>query len=847
VNSANWSDIERVLATVIDLPAVERATRIDELCADNPELRAEVESLLAANDRASAFLDSGVQPARELAPCFSLSGKQLGPYQLFEPIGQGGMGSVHRAERTDGRFQKQVAVKVALAALHSPELLRRFSAEQQILATLEHPNIARLLDAGVTPEGLPYFVMEFVEGTPVDEFSNARQLSIRESLRLFQSICSAVSYAHQHLIVHRDIKPGNILVTADGTPKLLDFGIAKIVDQWREPAADAKRSVLNPMTPDYASPEQARGDTITTASDIYSLGVVLYELLTGQRPYEVAGKPLHEAIRIISEQDPEKPSTVFHTRREPRGSNTRRVVDFSSDLDAIVAKAMRKNPQLRYASAHELADDLSRYLSGLPVSAHRGSFRYLAAKFVSRHKLAVFASLAAMILAITGVTTIVWQARVTQQQREKAQHRFEQVRSLAKSLMFEIHDSIRDLPGTTPARKLIVSRALEYLDGLSQEAAGDTSLQMELADAYVRVGDLQGGLTGPGNLGDLTGALTSYEKARSILTSVLAPKPDRLDASQQLAGVYGNLSNLQLRLRHQAEARINAEAGLSIWESLATRSPKDEVIQRGLAGAYFRLADALGKEDHSKSIVIRAKSLEIYDSLLQRRPNDLDAMRNVALAQKTLASSFLESSRNAEGIEHLEKARALDERRTVADPNNAHARLDLSFDLSQIAQAYGNQGQPKKALPNMQRALEIRQALVDADPRDARTKGRLAYAFLRMGELHLQLDEFAIALRNFHSSIGINQALNGDPAAASETARAYFGIGDAEFGLAGPLSHDTPQRGNHLRAACSSYHSAVRQFRELKEQGVASRDDADSGARAAEKAASCDEMLSTMR
>ncbi len=259
MSRVDWQEVERVLATVMELPESERAARVYELCGERGELRAEVESLLAAHKNAGGFLDIETKLGSELPGSASLAGRQLGPYSLLDIIGAGGMGTVYRAQRTHGQFQKQVAIKVVPAAIHSPELQRRFSSEQQILASLEHPNIARLLDAGISPDGVPYFVMEYVDGVPVNEYCDSHNLRTQERLRLFQTVCESVQYAHQHLVVHRDLKPANILVSGDGAPKLLDFGVAKILDPWRSGFVEATHSLLNPMTPGYASPEQARG------------------------------------------------------------------------------------------------------------------------------------------------------------------------------------------------------------------------------------------------------------------------------------------------------------------------------------------------------------------------------------------------------------------------------------------------------------------------------------------------------------------------------------------------------------------------------------------------------------
>ena len=383
----DWQQIEEILASVLELPDDQRLARVEQLCAGSASLRGELVSLLAAHDRAGSFLEVKTQVSSDSVRNQSLVSKRLGPYRLIEPIGRGGMGTVYRAERADGQFQKQVAVKVVPAAVHSQELLRRFAGEQQILASLEHSNIARLLDAGVSPDGLPYLVMEYVEGVPITDYCRDRRLSVRERLCIFQTVCSTVHYAHQHLVVHRDIKPANILVTDEGITKLLDFGIAKLLDPLQNAGAGSTQSIFNPMTPDYASPEQARGEALTTATDVYSLGVILYELLANQRPYSVADKSPSEAIRMICELEPEKPSALVRNRmkKDPAGP---REPGLSSELDAVAAKAMRKDPQQRYGSAQDLAQDISRYLGGLTVLAHRGSLRYSAKKFIGRHKLA---------------------------------------------------------------------------------------------------------------------------------------------------------------------------------------------------------------------------------------------------------------------------------------------------------------------------------------------------------------------------------------------------------------------------------------------------------------------------
>ncbi len=310
MNPERWQQVRQILDRAIAAPDADRPALLDSLCSGDAELRAEVESLLQSHERAgSVFLKT---PAVDLNLPLNLpanpnrAGRRIGVYRLLEQIGQGGMGEVYRAERADGQYDKQVAIKFVRAGLDTTSILERFRHERQVLASLDHPNIARLLDGGTTDEGIPYLVMELIEGTPIDEYCDAQKLPVTERLKLFVQVCSAVQYAHQHLVIHRDIKPGNIIVTTEGVPKLLDFGIAKILD----PTANSQTTVANPMTPEYASPEQIRGEPITTSTDVYSLGVVLYQLLTGHSPYPKDTHAPHEFARAICEHEPERPSAA---------------------------------------------------------------------------------------------------------------------------------------------------------------------------------------------------------------------------------------------------------------------------------------------------------------------------------------------------------------------------------------------------------------------------------------------------------------------------------------------------------------------------------------------------------
>ena len=481
-----WQQMKEVLATALDLAPAERTAYLDKRCAGDGSLRDDVDRMLLDEQRLSPqFLEStsvaeaAVSVLREEKNPWI--GRRVGAYQIAEEIGAGGMGEVYRAFRADDQYRKEVALKLIRSGQDSGSVIARFKNERQILAGLEHPNVARLMDGGTTEDGLPYLVMELIEGQPINEYCQSQKLSISERLTLFLEVCAAVQYAHQRLIIHRDIKPGNILVTADGVPKLLDFGIAKILDaQNGLDQAGSTLTMFRVLTPQYASPEQVKGEPITTASDVYSLGVVLYELLTGKSPYPANSAP-QDAARAVCEVEPAKPSAAVRQGRTPArdsglnsdsdskahaGTPDKLARQLRGDLDNIVLMALRKEPQRRYSSVEQFAEDVRRYLATLPIAARRDTPRYRASKFVSRHKAGVIAAAAVALTLVIGLVITVQQARI-------AQRRFNDVRSLANSLIFDVHDSIKDLPGSTPARKIIVDRALQYLNVLAQESKGD--------------------------------------------------------------------------------------------------------------------------------------------------------------------------------------------------------------------------------------------------------------------------------------------------------------------------------------------------------------------------------------
>jgi non-specific serine/threonine protein kinase/serine/threonine-protein kinase len=529
---SRWERMMGLLAEALDRPAAERQAFIDQACGSDGELRAKLLSLLAAAAVENSVLDAPASSmaleALEELGTRPWIGRRLGAYRLAELIGGGGMGQVYRAERVDGQFEQQAAVKLMREGLDRDSLLERFKAERQILANLDHPNLAKLLDGGITEEGIPYFVMELISGEPIDAYCQAHSLDLDERLRLFRTVCQVVHYAHQRGVVHRDLKPANILVTREGVVKLVDFGIAKLLAAPGVTATAQRR-----MTLDYASPEQVRGEAVTPASDIFSLGVVLYRLLADASPYP-ADTNDYELSKAICDTEPPLPSAGTDRLRSRR---------LRGDLDAVVMMALRKDPARRYRSAEALADDLFRHLEGLPVQARDGAWSYRAGRFVLRHKAMVGGALVANLalvggIAFAGVKT--YEAHVQKQradqQRDRAERHFASVRKLAGTFMVDVDQAIGKVQGAEPARKVVVAKALEYLNDMSKQPGQSVPLRVELAAGYRRVGDILSGADSAA-LRDPAGALDSYGRA----TSLLEPSLDGADGAivrKELAAGY---------------------------------------------------------------------------------------------------------------------------------------------------------------------------------------------------------------------------------------------------------------------------------------------------------------------
>src|ERR1039458_6084761 len=577
-----WGEIKAVLAGVLETDASERSATLDRLCHDDAELRREVEALLSFETKADALLNSVVAPGAALR-METPAPSAIGPYRVLREIGHGGMGAVYLGERADGQYRKQVAIKLITSGCHDAGLERRFRRERQILAQLEHSGIARLLDGGSTEEGQPYFIMEYIEGQGLLEYCDSHKLGVTERIRLFLEVCDAVAYAHRQLIVHRDLKPGNILVTAQGTPKLLDFGLGQVLEAG-EGAEEITQAGFPMMTPAYASPEQARGEPYTVSSDVYSLGVILYELLAGLRPYKVPTGSYIELARVISEQEPvelgQAAGSGTAEAAELRSSTPERLRRLlSGDLERIVAKALAKDVRLRYGGVPELAGDLRRPLDARPVKARPPPLRYRAGKLLRRHRVMLPAVAAALVLILGFAAATWWEAR-------RAERRFQQVRSLAHAVMFELDDAIAKLPGSTAAQELLVARALQYLQSLARDAGNDAGLQWEVALGYERVGIVQG-FVAESNLGRVPAALVSFQKAEEILGRLVERAPsdrslrhDHFRVSNELASSYRDSGQFQKDAEMVRKNLAQAEAAFR-------DEPSDLVSMQDLIAANY--------------------------------------------------------------------------------------------------------------------------------------------------------------------------------------------------------------------------------------------------------------------
>jgi eukaryotic-like serine/threonine-protein kinase len=722
----NFLRIEVIFHEALDVAVEARLEWIETRCKGDREMASEVWDLLQASEaevRITAF------QREEAATCQNgITTRRVGSYVLDRLLGRGGMGAVYLAHRADGEYEQKVAVKLIDLPLATGLFRERFRQERQILAGLHHPYIARLLDGGVAQNGDPYLVMEYVDGVPIHRFCEDRSLSLPLRIALFLCLCEAVQFAHQNLVVHRDLKPDNILVTEDGTPRLLDFGTAKLLSpSSAQLGSELTREGYQSFTPQYASPEQVLGNPITTASDTYSLGVLLYLLLTGVLPYELKELTTAEMLRVVCEDVPRRPAERSASRNH-----------LDADLEEILLKALRKEPQQRYLTVEQLASDLRAYVNGQPVAARRGTLRYRASKFIRRNRFALAAAALIVITVLAGVVGVLWQARVANQERLKAEARSADLRQLSSSLLSELDEAIKQLPGSTGAQKLLVTRVLEHLDRMAQDAKGDRLTGLDLVDAYVRLGNIQGNGYEQ-NQGDRAGALASISKALAIAEPLAASNPKDQEVLRALATAQAS------------QGEILSESGDiqgAVSSLLATTQTYDKMIALpGVTPALFldastansTLGDVLGQDtglgDLDAALTSYRKCIALDERALRLDPGFVRALRGLANMQMKVGNAELD----------IDPAQALKDfqialQRVEALPEAEKSKLPTirlrALTVRKEAAALSELGEYTQAGPLFERALAVFERLAAADPKDYRALGDLRRVLQDMADYY---------------------------------------------------------------------------------------------------------------
>lgn len=808
MNPENWREIKRLFAGAVELPAAERENFLAENCSDE-KIRVEIRRLIAADGAAETLSGSFLYSPAIAAP------KQIGNYKILAELGSGGMGTVFLAVRED--LQKQVALKVVRYEFSSGEINRRFENERQILARLEHQNIARLFDGGTTTDGMPYFVMEYAAGDDLLTYTGDNQLSVDERLKIFRKICAAVSYAHGKLIVHRDLKPSNIIVTADGEPKLLDFGISKLLDENAGGETPGTATALGMLTPNYASPEQFRGETVGTATDIYSLGVILYELLTGNLPYKIKDKRIDEIARAVCEFEPERPSslvrgesrwsadknTTFANKEQRTENEISKMLSASrfrlpasvlqGDLDTIILKALRKEPERRYSSVEQFSEDIRRYLEGLPISARPDTFGYRAEKFIKRNRGAVLAGSSGLMMLIGGITAVSRQYIRAERERKLAEKRFREVRELAHNVIYKYHDSIINLPGSTHVREILVKDATAYLDNLAIDAGADDELQRELALAYIKLADVQG-RTYYSNIGDTNGAIKNYKKGVEILEAQLFSGDSfrRQLIEGDLINAYQPLGMLQSRILDHKNSINTQSKALKLVKKQLESAPENDKYAYSLVRAMGRLADSIrAAGDFAGAMNLYREALELNLRLAEKFPHNEDIETAVGVINDrigrglALRAGEIKNERPqspeilellAEAIPRLEKMFEVFSRMSARRPENKKYKRDLSTAYDNLGMALRLNGNLNKSLELLDKNLQTRRRVVESDTADRESQGDLAEVLMERAKTLAEMKDFREAFADFREALQIMDALIAEDDANMEFHRRRFEI-----------------------------------------------------------------------
>jgi eukaryotic-like serine/threonine-protein kinase len=759
MTSERWERIREVLEKALELAPDERSGFLDAACSSDPTLRKEVEALLADSaNLPSGFLQSSAMAeliSAELESVNSAAALEEGQefaqrFRLIRRLGEGGMGQVWLAEQILP-VRRQVALKLIKAGMYDEAVVQRFQSERQSLAIMEHPAIAKVFDAGTTPQGQPYFVMEYVPGLPITEYCDQKKLTIRERLELFIETCEGVQHAHQKAIIHRDLKPANVLVIeVDGkpVPRIIDFGLAKAVTQ--QIAGDALRTQFGNLvgTPGYMSPEQADTNVqdIDTRTDVYSLGVVLYVLLSGREPFESKQgqkQQLDELLRKLREDEPSRPSTRIsgdhHSSNviaEARSTEPRQLTRMlRGDLDWITMKALEKDRARRYGTPSELAADIRHYLSHEPVLARPASAAYRSGKFVKRHKLALVVASVFALMVLAGAVAIVREAQIARMQEARAERRFESLRKLTNSMLFEFHDSIATLPGSTSARELVVSRALEYLQQIEAEANNDPATLRDLAAAYERIGLIRADEGSPhlGGAGSYEQAKELYGKALKIRQKLASLDPANATLKLELADTLFNLARIHEQLGDMSGALQFLEQRLAIQEELQKKQASDTLTFEAAQTLIRMGALHVWLGDRASALAYESRALDIGKGLLKANPNSVQA-RITVWRSLTWSGWALKLQRKfKDAAASWRGALAISQGLASEDPNNTTYQRFLISDHGNLCESLAYAGEFSDVRSHCEKAITINQTMVNSDRNNAQALADLGNSNMTMG------------------------------------------------------------------------------------------------------------------
>lgn len=811
MDSEKWKAVKQVVSAALE--AAVDGRRAIFAAVDDLEVRVEAERIVDAHDQADGFIEQPVIFARNMrADIDPVIGTTIGDFRILEHLGSGGMGAVYLAERATSEYTQRVALKLIKRGMDSEAILKRFARERRILASLNHPNIAAMIDGGISADGRSYFVMEYVEGVPLNDYRAAMNPGLSEILAIFQQICSAVDHAHRNLVIHRDLKPSNIIVSPDGVPKLLDFGIAKIIDDDGESAETTIQA--RALTPEYAAPEQILGKAVSTSADVYSLGVILFELLCGRRPFDLKGRSLDEIAVLVSEAEPRNPSSVVvignvdttvATDAKIAQTTNPSARSLAGDLDNIVLKALRKDPADRYLSVNLLAQDISLYLQGMPVTARPQTAKYRLGKFVRRHRVAVVAALLVALSLIAGSSIATWQAIVARRERVRAEKRFNDVRKIASAVIFEYHDKIVNLPDSTELGEKMLSDTVIYLDQLSQEGTDDIELQLELARAYKKVGDIQGG-SANANRTKFDSAAESYLKALRLTESAAEKRPDDIAILNQLGRIYRDLAGIERIKGKLDDSVLHFQQAAKIYRQMLVIVPDDVKAVQGLAWSQINIATQR-EEPHQveESLLICREAVALLERLAESNPENSDYKSHLPGAYDALADVMMAiPDRRTEALGVYRKTLALLEQFLVQTPNDINLIERIATTHAYIADAHHLTGEPDLALASYRESVSRFDRLVEMDKKNDYALFLRSYVKTLFGRFLAERKDATQAIAVLREPLAaLPTRVANDPEEA--VADMLLGIAHHAYGDAMLLSNDCAVAAEHLKSSLTVY------------------------------------------